>query len=113
MFYWFLLFIAVFTEVMGTISIKYAGEYAGLIHYFILFSLIGLSYYFFSKAIQGIPLGLAYAVWEGVGLIMMLILGYFLFDEIIHKQKLLACGIVVVGMVMLNLGRANNSQRNG
>jgi len=105
MFYWFLLFISIVAEVIGTSYIKYAVDDAGPSDYFLLFSLVGLSYCFLAKAIQAIPMSLAYAVWEGVGLIVMLVSGYLLFDEIIHRKKLLACGAIIVGIVMLNFGR--------
>lgn len=110
---WFMLAIAIVAEVIGTVSIKYAGEDAGGGDYLVLFFFIGTSYYFLAKAVQGIPIGLAYAVWEGLGLILMLALGYLLFDEIIHGKKLLACGAIIIGIVMLNCGRANYSQEKG
>jgi len=113
MFYWFILFISIVAEVIGTSYIKYAGDDAGAGDYLILFSLIGVSYYFLAKAIQSIPMSLAYAVWEGIGLMVMLVSGYFLFDEIVHRKKLLACGVIVVGIVMLNFGRAKNFHEKG
>lgn len=111
MFYWFMLFISITAEVIGTISIKFAGDDAGPIDYLLLFSLVVSSYYFLSKAIQGIPLGLAYAIWEGLGLIMMLIFGYLFFNERIYTEKFLACSLIIIGMVMLNNGRRNVSQK--
>jgi multidrug transporter EmrE-like cation transporter len=110
-FYWFMLSISIIAEVIGTISIKFAGDDAGPIDYLLLFSLVASSYYFLSKAIQGIPLGLAYAIWEGLGLIMMLISGYLFFNERIYKEKFLACSIIIIGMVMLNNGRIKPSQK--
>lgn len=111
MFYWFMLFISIIAEVMGTISIKVAGDDAESFDYILLFSLVASSYYFLSKAIEGIPMGLAYAVWEGLGLIMMLLFGYLFFNERIYKEKFLACSIIIIGMIMLNRGRINSSQK--
>lgn len=111
MFYWCMLFISIVGEIIGTGSIKYAGEDAGAEDYLLLFFLVASSYYFLSKAVQGIPMSLAYAVWEGIGLIGMLVLGYWLFDETIHRKKLLACGIIVAGIVMLNYGRVDERQK--
>lgn len=111
MFYWVMLVISITAEVIGTISIKFAGDDAGPIEYLLLFSLVASSYYFLSKAIQGIPLGLAYAIWEGLGLIMMLISGYLFFNERIYNEKLFACCLIIIGIVMLNNGRINASQK--
>lgn len=111
MFYWFMLLISIITEVTGTISIKFAGDDAGPFDYLLLFSLVASSYYFLSKAIQGIPMGLAYAIWEGLGLIIMLTFGYLFFNERIYKEKFLACSIIIIGMLLLHKGRIKPSQK--
>ena len=110
MFYWFMLAISILAEVSGAISIKYAGQEAGPLNYILLFTLVASSYYFLSKAIQEIPMGVAYAVWESIGLLVMLIAGILFFDERIYKEKLFACGIIVLGMVMLNKGHITVGQ---
>lgn len=111
MFYWCMLFISILAEILGTCSIKYAGDDAGAVEYLFLFAMVGLSYYFLSKAIQRIPMSLAYAIWEGLGAVVMLLLGYWWFDEMLHRKKLLACGVVLIGIVLLYYGRGKASPK--
>lgn len=103
-----MLFISIFAEIVGTSSIKYAGDNAGVAEYLFLFSMVSSSYYFLAKAIQRIPMSVAYAIWEGFGMVAMFLLGYWLFDEKIHQEKLLACGVVLTGIMLLHFGRERN-----
>lgn len=105
MFYWVMLFISIVAEIIGTTSIKYSGGAAGVWDYLFLFLMVGASYVFLSKAIQGMPLSLAYAVWEGVGMITVVLLGYLLFDEALQRDKLLACAAIFAGIVLLKVGQ--------
>ncbi len=113
MFYWFMLFVSILAEIVGTLSLKYAGANAGIVDYLFLFAMVGAAYFFLAKAIQGMPLSLAYAVWEGVGLITIVLLGYLLFDETLPREKALACLAILSGIVLLNFGRRRETPKGG
>ena len=88
--YWFYLFIAIIFEVAATLSIKQVmvtnNSYwiiSVVLCYLISFSLVGIS-------VQKIDLGTAYAIWAGVGIALIVVLGYFIFRaiEVEKLQKL-------------------------
>lgn len=113
MFYWGMLMLSISAEIIGTSSMKYAGKDVGVENYIFLFALVGVSYYFLSKAIQGISMSLAYAVWEGIGMVIVMMIGYALFDESLHAYKLLACGAVVSGIILMKRGGVTNKEKGG
>ncbi|MDL0434308.1 MULTISPECIES: multidrug efflux SMR transporter [Bacillaceae] len=61
-----------------------------------------LAFYFISKALQTLPLSLAYAIWSGVGTAATAIIGVILWDELMNTVML--CGIVLIigGVFLLN-----------
>jgi small multidrug resistance pump len=104
---WLLLALAIVTEVTGTIALKYSQGFSALkpsavvvVAYVTSFSLLGLS-------LKGIELGIAYAIWSGVGTALVAIAGIFLLDETVTVIKTVAIALIVIGVVGLNLaGRA-------
>lgn len=62
-----------------------------------------LAFYLLSKALGGLPLGLSYATWSGVGTILTVMVGVCFFKEKVNRQGLLGIAVLIVGIVMLNL----------
>ena len=113
MFYWFMLALSIASEIVGTVSLKYFAGQSGIGAYLFLFCMVGASYFFLAKAIQGLPLSLAYAVWEGVGLITVVLLGYLFFGEALRLDKLWACALVLGGIVLLKIGQKSADAKGG
>lgn len=65
------------------------------------------SYYLLSKALRSLSLSFAYAAWEGAGLLGTTILACLLFNEEMHVIKLLAFGLILLGLTMLKLGSSH------
>lgn len=101
---WCALALAIITEVMGTTMLKVVGQNESVFGYGFLLALIGLSYFLLSKAIVKIPLSVAYAIWEGIGLIAVTGIGCVLFNEGISPLKLLGVGAILLGIVLLKRG---------
>lgn len=63
----------------------------------------GTSFYLLSIAVKQVPLSVAYATWAGLGTILAATVGRFVFKEPIRKRSLAGIGLVVSGVVLLNL----------
>lgn len=100
---WLYLLIAIPFGVLGTISMKlshglqrWKPTISLLIFYFISFVAMTL-------AIQGIDVSIVYAIWSGIGTILIAIIGVFLFDEAVSAKKMLSLLLVVIGMIGMHL----------
>lgn len=105
--HWLFLFVAIAAEVTGTSLMKWgsdSGHPAGL---FAMFALLAISYYALSLAVERVPMGVAYAIWEGVGIVMISTISMVVFDEIITPGKAVGIAAVLLGIVMLKRGIAH------
>ena len=81
MFYWILLALAIVAEITGTLSMKWASVSGGHTGFILMLVMIALSYIFLAFAVKKIALGVAYALWEGIGILLITIFSVLLFDE--------------------------------
>ncbi len=64
----------------------------------------GLSFYALSLSLTTLPLGLAYAIWAGVGTALTALVGIIFYKESIDKQKILGFLLIIGGVILLNMG---------
>lgn len=101
MYYWIMLFLAVTTEVIGTSLMSLvAASHPQEAHLIIVFS-IGLSYYFLGKAMAKIPMGVSFAVWEGVGIAAITAISWLCLGEAMSLAKLLGIALIACGVAFL------------
>lgn len=104
MLYWVLLILAIATEIIGTVSMKWAsvnGESEG---YLFMLLMIALSYIFLSFAVKRIALGVAYAMWEGIGILFITLFSVILFDESLSAMKIIGLISLVTGIGLIKSG---------
>ncbi|GGO97229.1 DMT family transporter [Stakelama pacifica] len=97
--YWFILGIAVITEICWALSLKWAASAASwqisaipIILSFVNMGLLAL-------AMRGLPAGTAYAVWTGLGAVGVIIGGVILFGDKVGTVQALFMGLTVIGVV--------------
>ncbi len=104
MYYWFMLFLAIITEVASTSFMKMASDSSPALGYTMMVIFISISCFFLSLAVRRIPLAIAYAMWEGVGLLLISLMSWYFFDEVFSNTKLIAITLLITGMVVMNWG---------
>ncbi|EAA0498966.1 multidrug/spermidine efflux SMR transporter subunit MdtJ [Salmonella enterica subsp. enterica serovar Orion] len=104
MFYWILLALAIATEITGTLSMKWASVGNGKAGFILMLVMITLSYIFLSFAVKKIALGVAYALWEGIGILFITIFSVLLFDEALSTMKIAGLLTLVAGIVLIKSG---------
>ncbi len=100
--YLFLSF-AIILELMGTALLKSTKGFSVLIPTIICLLCYGFCFFFFSKALNHLHLGAAYATWCGIGIVVSTLLSVFLFKESITLAGIIGIAFVLVGVVILNL----------
>ncbi|EAA3924976.1 multidrug/spermidine efflux SMR transporter subunit MdtJ [Salmonella enterica] len=104
MFYWILLALAIATEITGTLLMKWASVGNGNAGFILMLVMITLSYIFLSFAVKKIALGVAYALWEGIGILFITIFSVLLFDEALSTMKIAGLLTLVAGIVLIKSG---------
>ena len=100
---WIILVFAIFCEVSATTSLKYAAMGGNKLFLCVFTLLMGASFALVFQAIKTIDLSIAYAVWSGVGLVLVGIVGFVVFREEVSAVKLLCMAMIIIGVVGLKL----------
>ncbi len=97
------LLIAIVTEVVGTSSLKASAGFSLIGPSLMVFVGYGLAFYFRSLAVRSIPLGIVYALWSGIGSVLIVLVGWWIFSQAIGGSAILGIALVVSGCVVLNV----------
>ena len=100
----YMLFTAIALEATGTTCMKFSVMHEWLIGYPVMLLLMGFSYFCLSKAVKKIPIIVASAVWEGLGLAGTALMAWLIFNESMPPIKLLAFGVIIAGLIMIKKG---------
>lgn len=106
-FHWIVLLAAIAVEIVATAALKSVVS-ASLLISFLPLILIGLSFALLSVALRVIPMAVAYAVWEGLGIVGITAAGYLLFGEHLTPGRILALGAILGGILLLERGVAQD-----
>ncbi|MEW7315203.1 multidrug/spermidine efflux SMR transporter subunit MdtJ [Buttiauxella gaviniae] len=104
MFYWILLALAILAEITGTLSMKWSSVSDDNLGYIFMLVMITLSYILLSFSVKKIALGVAYAMWEGIGILFITLFSVLLFDESISPLKIIGLTTLVVGIALIKSG---------
>jgi quaternary ammonium compound-resistance protein SugE len=101
--HWFYLILAGLFEIGWIYSLKYTQGFTKLIP-MIFYAIFGfVSAFFFSKALQHIPIAIAYAIWMGIAIIGVTITGIILFKEPYTIFKMIFISMILIGIIGLKL----------
>lgn len=106
---WIVLMAAILMEVAGTTCLRVSDGFSRAVPTVLVFVFYGLSFWGLSLVLKKIEVGPAYAVWSGIGTIMITLIGIFFFAERATALKLASIALIVIGVIGLNLagtGRA-------
>jgi small multidrug resistance pump len=93
---------AIASEVTATMLLQKTEQFTRLGPTVTMALLYGLSFYLLSHALKTLPLGIAYALWGGVGIVLTLIISVTVFKQPLDWQAITGVGLIVAGVVMIN-----------
>jgi small multidrug resistance pump len=100
---WLVLFFAIVFEVAGTLTLKFTEGMTRLWPTVLMFAFYLVSLFGLSVAVSKIPVGTAYAVWSGVGTLMVAVLGVFWLKEEVTVLRSASMLLIVIGVAGLYL----------
>jgi multidrug transporter EmrE-like cation transporter len=97
------LVLAIACEVAGTAGLKASEGFGRLGPSALAVLGYALAFYFLAQSLKYIPLGVAYAIWSGLGTVGSVLLGMLIWKEILGPVHILGIALIVVGVVVLNV----------
>lgn len=112
-YHWCCLLASVFLEVGGTLVMKLAQgwifPHAQMLGLVVMWIAIGMSYVFLSKAVTGIPVGVTFAFWEGLGLTCITLGSVLFLNEALTLRRALGLACVLSGALLVNYGTGHGA----
>lgn len=96
-------FLAVLSEVTATTSLKFSEGFTKLVPSVIVVLGYGLSFYLLSISLKVMPIGVAYALWSGIGITLTVIAGKLIWNESLDWARIMGIVLIIAGILVINL----------
>jgi small multidrug resistance pump len=103
---WFLLVAAIATEVAGTTCLKLSDGFSRLIPSIGVFVCYTSCFVFLASVLKTMDVGVAYAIWAGLGTALVVVVGIVVFGEPITPSRIISMALIIAGVVGLQLSGA-------
>lgn len=100
---WLFLAVAIVGEVIATSALKSSEGFTKLVPSAVVVVGYGVAFYFLSLALRSIPVGVAYAVWAGLGIVLVAAIAWIIHGQKLDAWALVGMGLIVSGVVVLNV----------
>lgn len=107
---WIFLSVAIVSEVIATSALKASDGFSRLGPSLIVVAGYGAAFFFLSLTLKTVPVGIAYAIWSGVGVALIALIGWAVFGQALDAPAILGLGLIVAGVVVLNVFSKATSQ---
>jgi small multidrug resistance pump len=97
-----ILLFAIISEVIATTSLKFSEGFTKLIPSIVVTIGYGLSFYLLSIALRSMPIGVAYAIWSGVGLVLTVTVGIVVWHETLDWARSIGILLILIGIFLIN-----------
>ena len=95
--------IAIVAEVIATTALKASEGFSNLLPSILVVLGYGVAFYFLSMTLRTLPVGIAYAVWSGAGIVLVSLLGWLVYGQKLDLWAVLGIGLIMSGVLVLNL----------
>lgn len=95
--------VAIVAEVVATSALKASDNFTRLLPSVVTVLGYGLAFYCLSHTLKSIPTGVAYAIWSGVGIVLISLVGWLWFRQSLDAPALIGLGLIIAGVLVINL----------
>ena len=100
---WFTLIIAIIAEVIATSALKASNGFTQLWPSVLTVIGYGISFYCLSLTMRHMPTGVIYAIWSGMGIVLISIVAWVFFKQRLDLPAILGMGLILAGVVVIQL----------
>lgn len=102
-----LLLIAIVSEVFGSSMLKVSNGFKRILPSLGIVIGYGIAFYALSISLKTLSLGVAYAIWAGLGTALTAVVGFTIYKEKFSSKKLIGLLLIIGGVILLNVGGAH------
>ncbi|TDX29912.1 small multidrug resistance pump [Modicisalibacter xianhensis] len=95
------LFVAIVAEVIGTSALKASQEFTRFWPSVVVVVGYGLAFYMLTLVLRTVPVGIAYALWAGLGIVLVTLIGVLAFGEKLDLPAVLGLALIIAGVVVI------------
>lgn len=100
---WLFLGVAIVAEVVATSNLKASAGFTKLWPSLLVILGYVIAFYCLSMALKTVPVGIAYAIWAGLGIVLISAVGWLIFDQKLDFAGIVGMALIVAGVVVLNV----------
>ena len=100
---WLYLAIAIASEVLATSALKATENFTRWQPSLLVLVGYGTAFFFLSLTLRSIPVGIAYAIWSGAGVVLVSVAGWLLYEQKLDAAAIIGISLIVSGVLVLNL----------
>ncbi len=94
---------AILAEVAGTSALKASEEFTKLVPSIIVVTGYALSFYLLTLVLRTIPIGITYAVWSGIGIVLIAVIGAIIYKQIPDIPAIIGMVLIILGVAVIHL----------
>ena len=98
---WIYLIIAIITEVIATSALKESEGFTKAIPSLIVIIGYSMTFYFMSLVLREMSIGITYAIWSGMGILLITTIGYFRYNQMLDAPAFLGMIFIALGIIIL------------
>jgi small multidrug resistance pump len=97
------LLVAIAFEVIGTTLLQQSQQFTKLLPTLGMALCYGAAFYFLSITLRVLPVGIAYAIWSGLGIVLISLVGMVLFRQTLDLAAIIGLGLIIAGVIVVNV----------
>ncbi|OIQ32093.1 MAG: QacE family quaternary ammonium compound efflux SMR transporter [Alphaproteobacteria bacterium MedPE-SWcel] len=94
---------AVLAETIGTTALQASQQFTRLVPVVIVIIAYGASFFLMSLTLKVMPVGIVYAIWSGLGIVLIAAIGFIVFGQRIDLPAVLGMGLIIAGILVIHL----------
>ena len=100
---YFFLVVAVFCETVGTTALQASQQFTRLGPTLVVIAAYALAFYFLAFSLRFMPVGIAYAIWSGLGIVFIALIGLFVFGQRLDWPAVTGLAMILGGILVIHL----------
>jgi small multidrug resistance pump len=100
---YFYLFIAIIFEVIGTSALQASAQFTKIVPLIVMICSYLITFCFLALTLREMHVGVAYAIWSGVGIVLITLVGLYHFGQKLDPPAVLGMALIITGVVIMNV----------